>query len=100
PARPRSLLAPVQIQDREERLLRHLDRADLLHPFLTLLLLLEQLPLPGDVAAVALGEHVLALGLDRLTRDHARPDRRLHGHVEELARDLFAQPVDELPPSR
>ena len=48
----RSLL--VERQHGQERLLRHLDRADLLHPLLALLLLLEQLALAGDVAAVAL----------------------------------------------
>ena len=36
---------PVHLEDGEERLLRHLDGADLLHPLLALLLLLEQLPL-------------------------------------------------------
>src|SRR5262245_38814480 len=44
----------------QERLLRDLDRADPLHPALALPLLLEQLPLPGDVATVTLGQHVLA----------------------------------------
>ena len=43
----------------KKRLLRDLDRADLLHPPLSFLLLLEQLPLARDVAAIALGEHVL-----------------------------------------
>jgi hypothetical protein len=71
-----------------------LDRPDLLHPLLALLLLLEQLALPADVAAVALGQHVLALGLDRLPRDDARPDGGLDRHVEELARDDLAQPLD------
>src|SRR5207249_6959051 len=85
----------VEVEDRQERLLRHLDAADLLHPLLAGLLLLEQLPLPGDVAAVALREHVLPLRLDRLSRDHARADRGLDGDVEELARDLLAQLLDE-----
>src|SRR5437588_4498744 len=50
----------VELQDGHERLLRYLDVADPLHPLLTLLLLLEQLALAGDVAAVALGDDVLA----------------------------------------
>ena len=58
-----------------------------LHALLALLLLLEQLALARDVAAVALGQHVLALGLDRLARDDARADRGLDRHVEDLARD-------------
>src|SRR4026208_1404524 len=58
------LLLAVEVEDGEERLLRHLDAADLLHPLLALLLLLEQLSLAGDVAAVALREHGLALRLE------------------------------------
>jgi hypothetical protein len=53
----------------DERLLGDLDAADVLHLLLALLLLLEQLALAGDVAAVALGQHVLALGLHRLAGD-------------------------------
>src|SRR5204863_5629807 len=89
-----SLRRLVQVQHREERLLRYLDRADLLHPLLAGLLLLEQLPLARDVAAVALREHVLAARLDRFARDHPRADRRLDRDVEHLARDLLAQPPD------
>jgi hypothetical protein len=44
-----------------------------LHALLAFLLLLEQLALARDVAAVALGEHVLAQRLDRLARDDAAP---------------------------
>ena len=87
----------VQVEHGEEGLLRHLDAADLLHPLLALLLLLEQLALAGDVAAVALREHVLAAGLHGLAGDHARADRRLDRDVEHLARDLLAQLLDELP---
>src|SRR5688572_21726794 len=57
---PRSSLALlVEVEHGEERLLRDLDAADLLHALLALLLPLEELPLAGDVAAVALREHVL-----------------------------------------
>src|SRR6188472_4459692 len=89
------LLLAVEVQDGEERLLRHLDAADLLHPLLALLLLLEQLPLARDVAAVALREHVLALRLHRLAGDHAGPDRGLDRDVEELPWDLLLQPLDQ-----
>src|SRR5262245_19008142 len=98
---PRSALGGlVQVEHREEGFLRHLDAADRLHPLLAGLLLLEQLALAGDVAAVALREHVLALRLDGLARDHARPDRRLDRNVEELAWDLLAQAVDKRTPAR
>jgi hypothetical protein len=43
-----------------------------------LFLVLEQLALTG-VAAAALGENVLAFGLDRLPGDHPTPDGSLDG---------------------
>src|SRR6478609_5149900 len=85
----------VQVEHREERLLRHLDAAHRLHALLAGLLFLEQLSLARDVAAVALREHVLAAGLDGLARDDARADRGLDRDVEHLARDLLAQFLDE-----
>src|SRR5205809_880173 len=92
----RSFLRPiVEVEHGEEGLLRHLDRADLLHPPLARLLLLEQLAFAADVAAVALRKHALPLRLDRLPRDHARADRRLHGDVEVLARDLLPAALDQ-----
>src|ERR1700677_2744196 len=56
----------TQAQRRDEGLLGHLHPADVLHLLLALLLLLEQFALAGDVTAVALGQHIFALGLDRL----------------------------------
>src|SRR6266508_554306 len=79
------------LEDRQECLLRHLDLADLLHAFLALLLLLEQLALARDVAAVALGGDVLAHGLDGLARDDPAPDGRLDGDLVELPRDDAAE---------
>ena len=55
--------------------------------FLPCLLLLEQLALAADVAAVTLRKHVLALGLHRLAREHAPADGGLDGNLEHLARD-------------
>src|SRR5215207_9161369 len=81
------LATAIHLQHGEECLLRDLDRPDLLHPLLALLLLLEQLPLAGDVAAVELRGDVLAQRLDGLAGDHVRADRRLHGDVEKLPRD-------------
>src|SRR5438132_14411251 len=80
PPGPASLVA--QAQGRDERLLRDLDPADALHALLAFLLLLQQLALARDVAAVALGQHVLALGLDRLPGHDAATDRRLDRLVE------------------
>src|SRR5690242_12054567 len=81
----RSTSAPLQ--HREEGLLRDLHRTDLLHAFLPFFLLLEELALARHVAAVALGEHVLAQRLDVLPRDDMSADRRLQGDVEHLARN-------------
>src|SRR5712692_6729048 len=47
-------LMRLALEDRQERLLRHLDLPDLFHAPLPLLLLLEELALARDVAAVAL----------------------------------------------
>ena len=78
------------LEDGEERFLRHLDGADLLHALLARLLLLEQLALAGDVAAVAFCQHVLAQRLDVLARDDVGADRGLDRHVVHLARDHLA----------
>src|SRR5947209_11799897 len=80
-------LAVVHLERGDEGRLRDLDVADLAHPLLALLLLLEKLLLAADVAAVALGQHVLAQRADRLARNHPAADRRLDGDLEELAWD-------------
>src|SRR5256885_16119404 len=86
-----ALLLPY-LQHGQERLLRHLDPAHLLHALLARLLLLEQLALPRDVAAVALRDHALAHRLPPLPRDDLRSDRRLDRPLELLARDPSARP--------
>src|ERR1035437_6002996 len=94
---PRSLVFGLfYLQHRQERLLWNLHRSDLLHPLLSLLLLLEQLPLPRDVAAVALGEHILPQRFHRRPRDHLHADRGLDRHLEQLARNQFLQFVGDL----
>ena len=40
-----------------------------------------------DVAAVALGQHVLAHGLDGFTGDDLAADGRLNGNFKQLARE-------------
>ena len=84
-------------EDGQERLLGDLDRADGLHPLLAGLLLLQQLPLPGDVAPVALGRHVLHECPDRLPRNYTPSDGRLQGNLEELTRNLLPQNFDVAP---
>src|SRR3954452_15647123 len=53
------------LEHRQEGLLRNLDGAHHLHALFAFLLLLQQLALAADVAAVALGGDVLAEGVDR-----------------------------------
>src|ERR1700758_3960446 len=86
----------VNLQDREKRFLRDLDRAHLLHPLLSLFLLLEQLALARHVAAVALGGDVLAQRADRFAGDHFRADRGLDHDLEQLPRDQLAQLLGDL----
>src|SRR3990172_7949012 len=86
-----TLLPFVHAEDGQEGFLRDLDGADPLHPLLAFLLLLEELALAGDVAAVALGQHVLAHRPDRLAADDMRTDGRLDRHFEHLARDQFLE---------
>src|SRR5436190_3290067 len=71
-------------EHRQEGLLRDLDSADTLHPLFPFLLLLQQLALAADIAAVALGQHVLAQRLDRFPGDDAAADGRLDGDLEHL----------------
>src|SRR5207244_38980 len=68
----------------DEGLLRDLHLTELAHLVLALLLLLEKLALSRDVAAVALGDHVLPQRADRLARDDAPADRRLHRNDEHV----------------
>src|SRR5215471_18526996 len=90
-------LLVLDLQYRKESLLGYLHRAHLLHALLARLLLLEQLALARDIAAVALRQHVLAQRLDRLARDDMRAYCRLHRDVEHLARDQLAHAGDEVP---
>src|SRR6185369_17246786 len=75
------------LQHRKESFLRNFDRAHLLHALLAFLLLLEQLALAGDVAAVAFGDDILAQRLHVLARNDIGADGRLDGNVEHLPRD-------------
>src|SRR5690348_9447971 len=79
--------AVIAGEHRDEGLLRNLHGTHHLHALLALLLLLQQLPLTGDVTAVALGEDVLADGADGLAGDHAGADGGLDRYLEGLPRD-------------
>src|SRR5206468_12838289 len=71
----------------DEGLLRNLDPADGLHPLLAFLLLLQQLALTRDVAAVALGKNVLTDRANRFPGDDPRADGGLDRHLELLPRN-------------
>src|SRR6185437_8408169 len=94
PGQPISL---VRAQHCQKGFLRYLDATDLLHALLAFLLFLQQFFLTRDVAAVALGQHVLAQRLHRRTRDHLPADRGLDSHIEHLSRDQLAHPLDQFP---
>src|SRR5262245_16118548 len=93
----RTVLALFNLQYRQESLLWNLHRPHLLHAFLPLALLFEELALARDVAAVALRGDVLAERPDRFTRDHLRADRRLNHDLEQLARNQILQLLGDLP---
>src|SRR5262245_57877771 len=81
----------VHLQSGDEGLLGDVDLTELAHALLAALLLLEQLALPGDVAAIALGEHVLAERADRLARDDAPPEGGLDRDLEEVRGDQLLE---------
>ena len=58
--RPGAVRVSVHLEDGEERLPGDLHRPHLLHALLSLFLLFEEFALARDVAAVALGQDVLA----------------------------------------
>src|ERR1700691_3643619 len=68
----------------DERLLRHVDAADGLHPLLAFLLLLQQFALAGDVTAIALGQHVFADRANVLARNDFGADRLLNRPLKLL----------------
>src|SRR5215472_17163565 len=70
------LLLP-HLQYCQKGLLRDFDAADALHALLAFLLFLEQFALARNIAAIALGEHVLAHRPYGCTRDDADADRQL-----------------------
>ena len=78
------LIFAVQLEYSHKCLGGQLNRAEGTHFLLAFLLLLQQLLLAGDVAAVALGKHVLAHGLDRRIAEKLK---------ENIPRQLFEIPI-------
>src|SRR6476661_4338698 len=70
------------LQHRQECFLRNIHTPDALHASLAFLLLLQQLALARNVAAVALGNDVLADRRHRLAGNDLRPNRRLDRDLE------------------
>src|SRR5437660_623361 len=83
------------VEHRHEGFLWDFHGADGLHALLALLLLVEELALAGDVAAVALGGDVLSEGLDGLAGDDLAADGGLHRNFELVAGDLLAELAHE-----
>ena len=82
-----SALVP-HTQRRNERLLRDAHASIFAHPLLAFLLLVEQLFLAADIAAIAFGRHVLAHRGDRFARDHLAADRGLDRDLEEVSKSV------------
>src|SRR5581483_2287583 len=85
----------ADLQHSKESFLRYVHFANALHALLAFFLLLEQLALAADVAAVALRDDVLAHGGNGGARDDLRADRGLNGNFEHLSRDELAHLFDE-----
>src|SRR5438477_5184739 len=75
------------LQHFDESFLRDVDGAKRFHPLFAFFLLLEQLALACDVAAVAFGGDVLAKSADSLAGDHFAADGSLNGDLILLARN-------------
>ena len=80
--------------------MRQIDAADAAHLLFALFLLFQQLLLPRDIAAVALGQNVLAERFDRFTGDDLAADGRLHRDFKQLAGDVVLQLFDNSSGSR
>src|ERR1700744_4177177 len=97
-ANRRSIL--IHLQRGDEGFLRDVDLAELAHLLLALFLLVEELALAGDVAAVAFGGDVFPERRDGLAGDDLAADGRLDRDLEEMARDQLFQLLAHHPPAR
>ena len=86
----------AQFEHSHKRFGRYLYRTETAHFLFAFFLLFKQLLFARDVAAVALGENILAHCLYRLARDYARAYRSLYRYLEKLTRDVVLQPLGYL----
>ena len=84
-------LVLVGAKDRNEGFLWYIDLAELLHFCLALLLFFQKFLLSRDVAAIELLGHILAVRLDRRSRNDRAANNTLDRNLE-----LVAGPADEL----
>ena len=87
----RSIVVAVQLEHGGKGLAGELDTAQLAHLLFALFLLFQQFLFAGDVAAIALGKHVLAHGLDGLAGNDLAADGCLHRDLEQVTRDVIPQ---------
>ena len=83
------LLSFIVLQDSRECLLRHLNRTELTHTLLALLLLFKELFLSCDIAAVAFGKDILAHRLYGFSGNNLAADGSLYGNLKELSGDII-----------
>src|ERR1700748_3810467 len=84
----------IHLQRGNEGFLRDVDLAELPHLLLAFLLLLQNLALARDVAAVAFGGGVLAPRPGGFTRNPFAADRRLDRDLEHVRRDQLFHLLD------
>ena len=84
-------LVLVQLQHCHEGFGGDRNRTKGTHTLLAFLLLLQQLLLTGDIAAVALGQHVLTQSLDGLTGYDLSANGCLDRNLELSAGDILLQ---------
>ncbi|CSF95185.1 Uncharacterised protein [Shigella sonnei] len=84
------------MQNGEERFLRQLDVTDLLHAFLTFFLLLQQLFLTADIAAITFSQYVFTQLFHGGSRNNVRTNRCLNGDIKLLAWDQIFHLLHQL----
>ena len=85
------ILVFIKLQNCHKGLGRNGNGTEGAHTLLAFLLLLQQLLLTGDVAAVALGQHVLADSLDGFAGDDLAADGSLDGDFKLGTGDVLLQ---------